>query len=150
MSAWESDWFHKLGNQIMFQLTDEVDPIAPEELKLLGHDTREKRDERMTKLKENMKATTARIDYGDYSWNPVSLTQGTPACGTILGFQAVFEAKVPDSSADPLLISFLSCYPETELLTLRFNSTSLIWKILLAKSKSKLGYRIAAAIARLL
>ena len=74
MSAWESEWFHKLGNEIMIQLTEEVDPTDPEELRLLGHDTQEKRNERMTKLKESMKATTACIDYGDYSWNPVSLT----------------------------------------------------------------------------
>lgn len=107
MSAWESDWFHKLGNQIMIQLADEVDPTDPEELRLLGHDTPEKRNERMTKLKENMKATTARIEYGDYRWNPVSLTQGMPACGTILGFQAVSEGRVSDPSTDHQLNSFL-------------------------------------------
>ena len=107
MSAWESDWFHKLGNEIMIQLADEVDPTDPKELKLLGHDTPEKRNERMTKLKENMNATTARIEYGVYSWNPVSLTPEIAACGTILGFQTVSEAKVSDSSTDHLLNSFL-------------------------------------------
>ena len=73
MLSWESEWFHKLGNEIMLQLASEVDPIDAEKLKLLGRDTPQKRNERLTKVRESMKATTSRHAYGDYPWNAVSL-----------------------------------------------------------------------------
>ena len=73
LNSWESEWFVKLGNEIMFQLVLEVDPLHPNELDGLGHDTREKRDERMRKLTESMKAGTTALSYGDYPWDPVSL-----------------------------------------------------------------------------
>ncbi len=77
MNTWENDCFNKLGNEIMFELVSEVDPIDAEALKLLGHDTPDKREERMRKLKESMKASTARFDYGDYPWNAVSPTRNS-------------------------------------------------------------------------
>lgn len=78
MSSWETEWFKKIGNEIMFQAMDEVDPIDPELVRRLGEDTKEKRDERMKKLVGNMRAKTTRSSYGDYPWNPVSLTLGIP------------------------------------------------------------------------
>ena len=93
MSSWETDWFTKLGNEIMFQAADEVDPIDPEEIKRLGKDTREKRTERMDKLVGNMKATTTGFSYGQYPWNSVSLILGTPACSTISGFLSYFRSQ---------------------------------------------------------
>ncbi len=74
MSTWEEDCFDKLGNEIMFQLVSEIDPIDAEAVKLLGHDTPDKREERMRKLKESMKAATTCFGYGDYPWNTVSPT----------------------------------------------------------------------------
>ena len=44
-----------------------------DDLILLGDDTKEKRDERMMMLKEEGKATTTGHGYGDYPWDPVSL-----------------------------------------------------------------------------
>ena len=73
MQSWEIEWFDKLGNEIMIQLLDEVDPTDPEKLKLLDHDTPEKRSERLKKLTDNMKAKMSRSAYGDYPWNLVSL-----------------------------------------------------------------------------
>lgn len=70
--SWESRAFNKLGNDILDQVVSEVDPIDPMAIRLLGDDTREKREERMKKLTENMKLTTTRYGYGDYSWNSVS------------------------------------------------------------------------------
>lgn len=75
MNEWEAASFNKLGNDIMEKLTSEVDPTDPKEIMLLGHDTKDKRDERMTKLKENMKAATTDFDYGRYPWDPVSQVQ---------------------------------------------------------------------------
>ena len=71
MSPWESDWFDKLGNEIMFDF--DLGPTDPKELSLLGPDAQDKRDERLMKLKENLKATTTHYGYGDYPWDPVSL-----------------------------------------------------------------------------
>ena len=87
MTPWENDWFNQLGNQIMNQLVSEVDPSNPQDLILLGDDTKEKRDdlillgddtkekrdERMMMLKEEGKAATTGHGYGDYPWDPVSL-----------------------------------------------------------------------------
>ncbi|CAD6572761.1 MAG: hypothetical protein ASARMPREDX12_005434 [Alectoria sarmentosa] len=70
MTPWESDWFNQLGNQIMNQLVSEVDPSDPQELELLGDDTKEQRDERMMMLKEDGKAATTGHGYGDYPWDP--------------------------------------------------------------------------------
>ncbi len=70
MSPWESDWFHKLGNEIMFDF--DFGPIDPKELSLLGPDAQDKRDERLMKQKENLKARTTHFGYGDYPWDPVS------------------------------------------------------------------------------
>lgn len=70
--SWESREFNKLGNEILGQVVSEVDPIDPVAIRLLGDDTKEKRDERMKKVTENMKATTTRYGYGDYRWNSVS------------------------------------------------------------------------------
>lgn len=71
MSSWESRWFDNLGNEIMFQVMDEIDPIDPELVRRFGDDTKEKRDERMKNLVGTMRATTIRSSYGDYPWNPV-------------------------------------------------------------------------------
>ena len=76
MQSWEIEWFDKLGNEIMIRLLREVDPTDPEKLKLLDHDTPEKRSERLKKLTDNMKAKMSRSAYGDYPWNPVSLALG--------------------------------------------------------------------------
>lgn len=88
IKSWEGDLYDKLGNEMMIQIAAEVDPIDPEKLRLLGHDTREKHDERMRRLNEDMEATTTRISYGDYPWNPVSPTLGVPACNAIIGNQS--------------------------------------------------------------
>ena len=73
MHPWEIDWFEKLGNEIMLQLASEVDPTDPAKLRLLGHDTPEKRSERLKKVKDNTKARMSSIAYGDYHKNRVSL-----------------------------------------------------------------------------
>ena len=73
MYLWEIGWFNELGNEIMNDLVSEVDPSDQMALGLSSPDTKEKRDERMRKLKENMKATTTSFGYGDYPWDPVSL-----------------------------------------------------------------------------
>ena len=73
MQRWESDWFDKLGDDIMRQLELEVDPIDPEQRRLLGHDTPEKRQIRLKAQNAIMKSTLSRCAYGDYPWNPVSL-----------------------------------------------------------------------------
>lgn len=88
MSPWESRWFDQLGNEIMNQLVDEVDPNDPH----LGQDTQDKRDERMTELKESMKAMTSSGGYGDYSWDPVSLNLVLFArfIGAVTGTQSHF------------------------------------------------------------
>lgn len=70
MALWESRWFDTLGNEIMEEVVSEVDPYKPEDLEFLGHDTPEKRKERMMNLKENMKATTSHVSYGEYPWDP--------------------------------------------------------------------------------
>lgn len=88
MAAWEVCWFDKLGNEIMDDVVSEVDPYDPEDLELLGEDTPEKRNERMKNLKENMKASTAYISYGEYPWDPVSLSSGISA-------RAVWSATFP-------------------------------------------------------
>ena len=106
METWESDWFTKLGNEIMIQLVDEVDPIDPEALRLLGHDTKEKRDERMTNLKESMKATTTQVGYGNYPWNPVSLVPDIPACNIITRISShSWSPKFPNSPTHHFLSS---------------------------------------------
>lgn len=73
MTAWESEWFDKLGTEIMLQFLAEVDPWDQNDLRLLGHDTKEKRDERMMKVKKDAEAATTDFGYGDYPWDPVSL-----------------------------------------------------------------------------
>ena len=85
--SWESREFNKLGNEILDQVVSEVDPIDPMAITLLGDDTKEKRDERMKKLTENMKTTTTRYGYGDYSCNAVSGYTELLAClvGTVIG-----------------------------------------------------------------
>ena len=84
MTPWESDWFNQLGNQIMNQLVSEVDPSDPQELELLGDDTKEKRDKRMMMLKEDGKAATTGHGYGDYPWDPVSLNSRRSATRLVL------------------------------------------------------------------
>lgn len=76
INSWESRYFDKLGNDIMLQLLSEVDPWDPEDLRLLGNDTKDKRDERLTKVKDNMKAMASNFGYGDYPWDPVSTIPG--------------------------------------------------------------------------
>lgn len=83
MSSWETEWFNKLGNEIMFQAMDEVDPIDPELVRRLGEDTKIKRDERMKKLVGNMRAKTTRSSYGDYPWNAVSVNHVFPIIPTV-------------------------------------------------------------------
>lgn len=73
--SWESYWFSKLGNDILDQLVSQVDPNDSMVIRVAGSDTREKRDERMNKLTEKMKATTTHNGYGDYPWNSVSRDQ---------------------------------------------------------------------------
>ena len=80
MSPWESHEFDKLGNEIMLQISSEIDPIDSKEYKAMAHDIKEKRDERMKKLKDSMKATTSSIGYGRYLWNPVCLFPEIYAC----------------------------------------------------------------------
>lgn len=70
MTAWESEWFDKLGTEIMLQFLAEVDPWDQNDLRLLGHDTKEKRDERMMKVKKDAEAATTDFGYGDYPWDP--------------------------------------------------------------------------------
>ena len=84
MQLWEIGWFNKLGNEIMLQLIDKVDPTDLEKLKLLGDDTPEKRSERLKKAKDNTKTRMSSIAYGDYAGNPVSLVLRL-ACSTITG-----------------------------------------------------------------
>lgn len=77
----DEDWekvegcFDKLGNEITNELASEVDPYDPKDLRLLGHGTKDERDERLMKLKDNVKTTTSHLGYGDYSWDPVILDQ---------------------------------------------------------------------------
>ena len=93
MQPWVSDLFTKLGNEIMLQLASEVDPTDPEELELLGHDTPEKRGERLKKLKDNMKAKLSQLDYGDYPWNLVSLALRLQPAVPSLAFY--FGSQIP-------------------------------------------------------
>lgn len=90
--SWESHCFDKLGNEILDQVVSEVDPNDPIAIRLLGSDTKEKRDERMKKLTENMKATTTHYGYGDYPWNPVSRFSEISAChvGTAIRISSNF------------------------------------------------------------
>lgn len=73
MSQWESKWFDRLGNEIMDKLVSDVDPNDPKDIRALGQDTKDKRNERMRKLVEAGKATTTHSSYGDYPWDLVSL-----------------------------------------------------------------------------
>lgn len=104
MALWESRWFDTLGNEIMEEVVSEVDPYKPEDLEFLGHDTPEKRKERMMNLKENMKATTSHVSYGEYPWDPVSLNSGMSACliGALLGSQAISGANLSRLPYSPL------------------------------------------------
>ena len=104
MSRWESESFDNLGNEIMLQLSNQVDPIDPEQLKLLGHDTKEKRDERMMKLKIGMKAATSSINYGDYPWNPVS------PCPEIPTYVLRYRASGASISCLPSTVHLLSFF----------------------------------------
>lgn len=85
MDGWESGWFNKLGTEIMLQLLSEVDPWDPNDLRLLGHDTKEKRDERMMKVKKDAEAATTDFGYGDYPWDPVSLNTRMFVCFYVAG-----------------------------------------------------------------
>ena len=91
MHPWEIDWFNKLGNEIMLQLASEVDPTDPAKITLLGHDTPEKRSDRLKKVKDNTKARMSSIAYGDYPGNPVSLAlrhqPAVPSLASYLGSQ---------------------------------------------------------------
>ena len=92
MDSCVSRWFDDLGNEIINQLVSEVDPSDPRGLELLGHDTKEKRDERMVRLKQSMKATTTDVRYGDYPWNQVSQTlETTTYLGAIIGKSSRFR-----------------------------------------------------------
>ncbi len=44
----------------------DLGPTNPKELSLLGSDAQDKRDKRLMKLKENLKATTTRYECDDY------------------------------------------------------------------------------------
>ena len=108
MSSWETEWFNKLGNEIMFQAMDEVDPIDPELIRRLGEDTKEKRDERMEKLVGNMRAKTTRSSYGDYPWNVVSLNPGIPTRSTVSGNPSYVRSECSRLFLLSILRSFLA------------------------------------------
>ena len=98
MKPWESDWLHKLGNEILIKCETDVTPTDPKKIELLGHDTEEKQKERMRKLKEGMKATTLRFAYGEYPWNLVSLALAFLPAGPLLDCPAILGESSPDSS----------------------------------------------------
>lgn len=108
MSSWETEWFNKLGNEIMFQAMGEVDPIDPELVRRLGEDTKEKRDERMEKLVGNMRAKTTRSSYGDYPWNAVSLNPGIPTRSTVTGNPSYVRSECSRLFLLSILRSFLA------------------------------------------
>lgn len=130
MSSWETEWFKKMGNEIMFQAMDEVDPIDPELVRRLGEDTKEKRDERMKKLVGNMRAKTTRSSYGDYPWNPVSLTLGIPIHSTVCGDTSYLRSESSQLFLLSILAPFLPYYFKNRLLILSHYSLSRSWEIL--------------------
>ena len=111
MQRWESDWFDKLGDDIMRQLELEVDPIDPVQRRLLGHDTPEKRQIRLKAQNAIMKSTLSRCAYGDYPWNPVSLAFETSALHYLPSVASCYGSQIISFFTLILSLSRVSVLP---------------------------------------